>query len=240
MLQVLVTVAGWALVGRAALAGDSHPTWLAPWALVSLCGVLLQLSGTHLAGRLTVDVAATVKQRLLCGALRMDLDAIRQQGSGRLLGVVAESTAVETARLSGAIASLAAVAQMIGAGVVLAMGAGGACWCSSRGARARCAPARHREAWTAERRELTGGFVENVVATGLAWYRSRPSDGISARTRRSPAMRRLRSPRCVGPTAVGATGARLAAGRLRGARVPALLAGGVDTGALAISIPLST
>ena len=242
VLQVLATVGSWALVGRAAIGGDTHPTWLAPWALIALCGVLLQLCGTHLAGRLTVDVAAAVKQRLLCGALRMDPDAIRVQGSGRLLGVVAESTAVETAGLSGAIASLAALAQMIGAGAVLAMGAGGpwhvlalVAWCAivlALVVRLR----RRRGAWTAERLELTGSFVENVVAN---------------RTRvvqEAPARWHLREDAALASYAeasdqLDASGRLLSVLPARGwllvgfgALVPALLAGPIDPGALAISI----
>lgn len=242
LLQVVVTVGGWALVGRAALAGDPHATWLAPWALVSLSGVLLQLSGTHLAGRLTVDVAALVKQRLLCGALRMDLDAIRRQGSGRLLGVVAESTALETAGLSGAIASLAALAQMVGAGVVLAMGAGGVAhvlvlvgWCGfvlALVVRLR----RRRAAWTAQRLELTAGFVENIVAN-------------RTRVVQEPQERwHLREDAALAGYAeasdhLDASGRLLSVLTARGwvlvgfaALVPTLLAGPVDAGALAIAI----
>ena len=242
MLQVLVTIGGWALVGRAALGGDSHPTWLAPWALLSLCGVILQLSGTHLAGRLTVDVAAAVKQRLLCGALRMDLDAIRRQGSGRLLGVVAESSAVETAGLTGAIASLAALAQMIGAGAVLAMGVGGAwhvlvlvVWCAvvlALVVRFR----RRRGAWTEGRLELTGGFVENVVANRTRVVQE-PPERWHLREDAALAGYAEASDR------LDASGRLLSVLPARGwllvgfaALVPALLAGGVDAGALAVSI----
>ncbi len=170
LAQTAMTMLSWLIVGRAALSADVRGSWLVTWILVSLSAVPLQLAGAHLAGRLTVDVAAAMKQRLLCGALRMDPDAIRRRGSGLLLGMVSESTAVETVGLTGAVGSLLAFAQLAGAAVALAMGAGGAlhvailaAWCALTGwltVRLH----RRRAAWTARRLGLTGSFVENVVA----------------------------------------------------------------------------
>ena len=170
LAQTALTMLSWVLVGRAVLSADVRGSWLVTWILVSLSAVPLQLAGAHLAGRLTVDVAAALKQRLLSGALRMDPDAIRTRGSGLLLGMVSESTAVETVGLTGAVGSLVAIAQLVGAAVALGMGAGGAVhvailvgWCAITGWLA-VRLHRRRAAWTRRRLGLTNSFVENVVA----------------------------------------------------------------------------
>ncbi|OJY30473.1 MAG: hypothetical protein BGO98_27550 [Myxococcales bacterium 68-20] len=167
--QVVASISGWALLGRSALSGALDRGWLVTWMLITLTAVSLQLASMHLGGRLAIDVAAVLKQRLLTGALRLDPDTIRTQGSGRLLGTVSESTAIETAGLAGAFGAAVALLQLASATVVLALGAGGALhvlllavWCGLMGGLV-VRSHRQRTAWTSERLELTSSFVENVV-----------------------------------------------------------------------------
>ncbi|XXY48122.1 ABC transporter ATP-binding protein [Sorangium sp. So ce269] len=168
-LQIALGVFAWWLIGAGALDGDVQPGWLVAWVLLSLSGIFVQLFASWTGGLLTIDVAALLKQRLLCGALRLDPAAIRTRGSGALLAMVSESEAVETAGLGGALGAIVGVVQLASAAVVLAAGAGGGLhvalllgWALAVALLARRF-ARQRAAWTGERFAITSGFVENVV-----------------------------------------------------------------------------
>ncbi|WP_437839339.1 ATP-binding cassette domain-containing protein [Sorangium sp. So ce1153] len=168
-LQIALGVFAWWLIGAGALDGDVQPGWLVAWVLLSLSGIFVQLFASWTGGLLTIDVAALLKQRLLCGALRLDPAAIRTRGSGALLAMVSESEAVETAGLGGALGAIVGVVQLASAAVVLAAGAGGGLhvallfgWAFVVALLARRF-ARQRAAWTGERFAITSGFVENVV-----------------------------------------------------------------------------
>ncbi|WP_437666233.1 ATP-binding cassette domain-containing protein [Sorangium sp. So ce1182] len=168
-LQIALGVFAWWLIGAGALDGDVQPGWLVAWVLLSLSAIFVQLFATWTGGLLTIDIAALLKQRLLCGALRLDPAAIRTRGSGALLAMVSESEAVETAGLGGALGAIVGVVQLASAAVVLAAGAGGGLhvallfgWAFVVALLARRF-ARQRAAWTRERFAITSGFVENVV-----------------------------------------------------------------------------
>ncbi|WP_437513942.1 ATP-binding cassette domain-containing protein [Sorangium sp. So ce1099] len=168
-LQIALGVFAWWLIGAGALDGDVQPGWLVAWVLLSLSAIFVQLFASWTGGLLTIDVAALLKQRLLCGALRLDPAAIRTRGSGALLAMVSESEAVETAGLGGALGAIVGVVQLASAAVVLAAGAGGGLhvallfgWALAVALLARRF-ARQRAAWTGERFAITSGFVENVV-----------------------------------------------------------------------------
>ncbi|WP_437490521.1 ABC transporter ATP-binding protein [Sorangium sp. So ce1014] len=167
--QIALGVLAWWLIGAGALDGAVQPGWLFAWVLLSLSAILVQLFASWTGGLLTIDVAALLKQRLLCGALRLDPAAIRTRGSGELLAMVSESEAVETAGLGGALGAVVALVQLASAAVVLAAGAGGGLhvallvgWTIAVALLARRF-ARRRAAWTGERFAITTAFVENVV-----------------------------------------------------------------------------
>ncbi|WP_438001104.1 ABC transporter ATP-binding protein [Sorangium sp. So ce185] len=167
--QIALGVLAWWLIGAGALDGAVQPGWLLAWVLLSLSAILVQLFASWTGGLLTIDVAALLKQRLLCGALRLDPAAIRARGSGELLAMVSESEAVETAGLGGALGAVVALVQLASAALVLSAGAGGglhvallAGWTASVALLARRFAGR-RAAWTRERFAITSGFVENVV-----------------------------------------------------------------------------
>jgi ATP-binding cassette, subfamily B, bacterial len=167
--HVLVTVCGWLVLGNAALTGRLDLSWLSAWALCCLTGVLFQSGTMWLGGRLVDDVAARLKQRLLCGALRLEPDRIRSQGSGRLLAMVSESEAIESAGLNGAFMAVIALVQLLSAGSVLALGPAAVVqvssligWCVVVALLGRRF-LRSRAAWTAQRFQLANSFVENVV-----------------------------------------------------------------------------
>ncbi|MGD8940889.1 MAG: ATP-binding cassette domain-containing protein, partial [Gammaproteobacteria bacterium] len=115
----------WTLIGFGALQGRFDPGWLMAWALLLLGMVPLRLTGGWLQGAFAIQLASLLKKRLLAGALRMDLDSVRQQGAGQLLGQVIESQALEALALNGGFTVLLAALELLFAGWVLALGAGG-------------------------------------------------------------------------------------------------------------------
>ena len=118
-------IAGWALIGRGALAGRLDPGWLLAWSLLLVGMVPLRMAGTWLQGALSIDAGVLLKQRLLTGALQMDMHAVRQQGAGQLLSRVIESQALESLALNGGFAVLIALLELALAAWVLTQGAGG-------------------------------------------------------------------------------------------------------------------
>jgi ATP-binding cassette subfamily B protein len=169
IVQVSITLYGWVLLGSGALAGAIESGWLYAWTLACLSALPFQVATLWLGGRLLNDTAALLKQRLLCGALRLDPDQIRTRGSGRLLAMVSESEAIEGAGLTAAFGLALAVVQLASALVIAAFGAGGVfqvalllAWCGVvAGLVARAF--RLRAQWTAQRFELANAFVEHVV-----------------------------------------------------------------------------
>ncbi|KYF58539.1 hypothetical protein BE08_11775, partial [Sorangium cellulosum] len=167
--QIALGIAAWWLIGAGALDGGVQPGWLFAWVLLSLSAIFVQLLASWAGGLLTIDVAALLKQRLLCGALRLDPAAIRRRGAGELLAMVSESEAVETAGLGGALGAIVALVQLASAALVLSAGAGGGLhvallvgWTAAVALLARRFAGR-RAAWTRERFAITNGFVENVI-----------------------------------------------------------------------------
>jgi ATP-binding cassette subfamily B protein len=115
----------WYLVGLGALSGRLEPGWLVAWALALLTTVPLGAVVSWAQGRFAITAGRILKQRLLHGALRLPLDAIRRDGAGALLGRVLESSAVESLSLGGSLAASLALIELALAGGVLAQGAGG-------------------------------------------------------------------------------------------------------------------
>jgi ATP-binding cassette subfamily B protein len=116
---------GWRLIGDAALNGRFDLGWLAGWSLLVLSTAPLALLGGWFNSMLTLDASRLLKTRLLDGALRLDVEAVRHQGVGQLLGRVMESHAFESLALNGGIAAIVAVVELAIAAWVLSLGAGG-------------------------------------------------------------------------------------------------------------------
>lgn len=168
-LQVAVAVAGWALLGSSALLGHVDPGLTQAWLLTQLCAVPLQLGVSAQGGALLRELAVLLKRRLLCGAFRIDPELLAARGAGRLLAMVFESSAIESAGLAGVFGLAVAAVQLLSAFFVLALGASGAllavllaAWCAALALLAR-GYARRRRHWTRERFGLARSFVEAVV-----------------------------------------------------------------------------
>jgi ATP-binding cassette, subfamily B, bacterial len=178
-VQIAVTMAAWFVLGRAILQADLAPAWLSAFVLLLCSGVPLQLVSVWSAGRAGLGLATVLKQRLLCGALRLDPSTIRVQGSGGLLAMVSESEAIERAGLEGTLAAFVAGFQLIGAGGALALGAGGPLhaslllgYCFIIGV-LMWRTVQRQKLWTAARFGLSGRFVEQVQG-----HRTRLTQGL--------------------------------------------------------------
>jgi ATP-binding cassette, subfamily B, bacterial len=121
----LVEITGWALIGAAALDGRLDLAWLVAWLLLLVSNIPLRLSTAWLDATFALDLGRILKKRLLAGALRMDIDAVRHQGVGQLLGRVMESQALESLALNGGTAVVAALVELMFSAWILTKGAGG-------------------------------------------------------------------------------------------------------------------
>ena len=126
LLQYVLWLAAWFIVGVGALEGRLDRGLLLAWALLLLTLVPIRGLITWLQGLVSITAGGILKERLLCGALRLKPDEIRHQGAGQLLGRVIESEALESLALSGGFLALVSVIELVLAAVVLGAGAGGA------------------------------------------------------------------------------------------------------------------
>lgn len=168
-LLVVVNLCSWTILGRAALGGLKDHDWVVAWGLLQVTAIPLQLAVFWLGGKLLHEGAVLLKQRLLAGALRIDAKEIYEMGSGRLLAMVFESNALEGAGLAGAFALVMSALQLVGAAVVVSIGAGGMSqlfllltWCTFTASLA-VRTFRSQQTWTAERLTLARSFVEQVT-----------------------------------------------------------------------------
>ena len=118
-------IAGWRLIGAAALDGRLDFGWLAAWVLLLLSLLPLRALSGWLDASFALEVGRMLKQRLLAGSLRLHLDVVRRLGTGQLLGRVMESQALEGLALSGGIGVVVATLELLFAAWILSQGAAG-------------------------------------------------------------------------------------------------------------------
>jgi ATP-binding cassette subfamily B protein len=162
-------ILGWSLIGKAALDGRLDPGWLMAWVLLILSTIPLKLLGGWLDSTFAVDAGKILKTRLLAGALRLDLEAVKHQGAGQLLGCVMESQALESLAVNGGLAVLVAAVELVFSAWILTAGAGGqfhlflllgwlalTLWLGWR-------YVRRLRSWTGMRLDMTHDLVERMV-----------------------------------------------------------------------------
>ncbi|MBZ4418456.1 ATP-binding cassette domain-containing protein [Myxococcus sp. RHSTA-1-4] len=166
--QYTLGLLAWWLIGKGLLMGRVDRGWLLAWAMLLLTQVPVQMLAQWLSARLSIRGGGLLKQRLLAGALRMDVEQVRGQGAGQLLGRVLEAEAFETLALNGGLAGLLALIELLFAGVVLAVGAGPVPALLLLGWTAltlvggwRCIQSRQR--WNASRVSMTNDLIERMV-----------------------------------------------------------------------------
>lgn len=174
-------IGAWALIGQAALAGRLDTGWLGAWVLALASLVPVQLAGQGLQAGLARDAGRLLKSRLMAGALRLDMDRVRAQGVGQLLGRVMESQALESLALHGGLAAVVALLELGFAAAVLAQGAAPvaqllalALWLAVTVAAATRFAGRLRR-WVLQRLALTHDLVERMVGHRTRLAQERPA-----------------------------------------------------------------
>jgi ATP-binding cassette subfamily B protein len=168
LIQSVLFVASWWLLGRGLLSGTLDRGWLAGWALLLVSLVPFRLLTSWMQGLLAVSAGSALRRRLLRGALRIDAQQVREKGAGQFFSLVSEAGAVESLALTGGIVALLAVLELSVAAVILWSSAGavpvlllailvGATgWLTAR-------YAQYRASWTTRRLTMTHRLLEGMV-----------------------------------------------------------------------------
>lgn len=167
--QVALGLLGWSSLFDAALRGQLETSPLVRWVLLSLTGALVEIVRSFFVGRMNVSIASIMKRRVLAGALYLDPNEIRARGSGGILALISEAETLETAGLGAIVSIVSALISLISAGFVLARGAGGlyhvgllVAW-SLVIAGAMVALNRRSRRWVDYRLGMTNRLVERMV-----------------------------------------------------------------------------
>jgi ATP-binding cassette subfamily B protein len=163
------TLAAWTLLGWMTFSGRLDTGWLVAWLLLLVSIVPFRLLTLAAGGRLSLEFGAALRRRLLAGALRLDPDRVRVDGTGGLLGRVLEAETIEQLALGGGMTAALSLIELTMAVGVLGLGAGKwsgaallivfvalAAWLAQRNFRAR-------SKWTDARLQLTNDLVERMV-----------------------------------------------------------------------------
>lgn len=168
-LTFVLELAGWSVIGAAALEGRLDFGWLTAWVMLIMSIVPLRLLAGWIDATLALDVSRLIKTRLLLGALNYDLETVRRQGAGQLLGRVMESQAFESLALNFGLGSLVALLELVVAAWVLSRGAAALPHLVLLGVWVAVAVALSSRyfarlgAWTRKRLEMTHALVERMV-----------------------------------------------------------------------------
>lgn len=234
-------LAGWRLIGGAALDGRLDLGWLAAWVLLVLTQVPLQLLSGWLDAGITIDAGRLFKQRMLAGALQLDLDQVKRTGAGEWLSRVMEAQAMESLALGGSLGLAVAVLELGFASLVLSAGSA-APWhlpllvaCLALAALAAWRYQGRLADWTTTRLHLTHALVEGMVGhrTRLAQERAARRDAREDRALAGYLDQSRRMDRALVPLAALLPGLWVVLGLA--ALAPALVAG-APAARLAVSL----
>jgi len=106
ILQQLLSIASWFVIGRGIFQGHFEFGWILGWAILLLFTIPVALIVSDAQSELSISAGAIFKQRLLQGTLRLEPEEIRHQGLGQFLDRVMQSEAVELLALSGGFISI--------------------------------------------------------------------------------------------------------------------------------------
>jgi ATP-binding cassette subfamily B protein len=126
LVQILLTVATWFVLGRGIFQGYFDWGWLLVWALLLFTTIPVQMALNDAQSELSIRLGAIFKLRLLDGTLKLEPDEIRHQGMGGFLGRVMESEAVEMLGINGGLLAVLSILELGFAAFILSQGAGGA------------------------------------------------------------------------------------------------------------------
>lgn len=120
LISVGLIMASWLAIGQGALTGHIEIIWYICWAMLVFSQVPFTMVTNFITALISTGSATIFKQTLLYGALRLDPDTIRKQGTGQFLGRVMDSEAIEQMAQTGGFTALAAIIECIlAAGVII-------------------------------------------------------------------------------------------------------------------------
>ncbi|HVR09599.1 MAG TPA: ATP-binding cassette domain-containing protein [Thermoanaerobaculia bacterium] len=126
----IVALASWYLLGRGVLDGGLARGWLWAWALLLATQGAAQGAELAAVAALGQRVALSLRRRLFAAFVELAPDRLRGEGTGRLLGRVLATEAVERLSLRAGPAALVAAAELAAATGVLAHGAAAVAHCA--------------------------------------------------------------------------------------------------------------
>ena len=169
LAQYALFLISWWLLGWGALSGNVDTGWLIGWVLLLASLVPFRLLGTWTEGLALIAIGASLRRRLLHGALRIDPQEVRRQGVGQLFSVVVEGAAFESLALTGGVQALFALMELVIAMGVLALAAANpwgavllAGWTLAAGLLASRYVLQRRR-WTTQRLQLTHRLLESII-----------------------------------------------------------------------------
>ncbi len=182
LIQQVLMLSSWWVLGRAVLQGRLDQDLAIVWALLLLSTTPFRIAEHWFTARLTTGAGALIKRRLLEGALRLEPEEIRNQGVGQFLGRVIDSEAVESLALTGGHVGLIAGVELVLALPILVAGAAG--WLHALALLAWTGLAgwlwwrflESRRRWTTTRLGLTHELVEKMVGHRTRLAQERPQD----------------------------------------------------------------
>jgi ATP-binding cassette subfamily B protein len=125
IVQQLLTIVTWAVIGGDVLQGRFDWARLWAWALLVLMGIPLQMLTAFAGARMGTNVGSAFKTMLLYGALKLHPEEIRHEGTGQFLSRTMDASVVEYGSIANALMFVFAVIQVLTAMSVLAIGVGG-------------------------------------------------------------------------------------------------------------------
>lgn len=120
-VRSVLLLAAWWVLGRGVLHGRFDPGWFAAWTLVLLTMAPAAAFAAWWKGLLGVGVVGLLNRRLLRGCQELPPEAIRTEGSGKLLARVLESQGLADLSLGTGLGALGAVFDLGFAAVLLAL-----------------------------------------------------------------------------------------------------------------------
>jgi ATP-binding cassette subfamily B protein len=240
--KILAWLGAWWFLWRGALEGRPDWGWLLAWVLVLYTNLPFRLLEPWFGMKFSINAGWILKRRLLAGALRLEPEEIRHQGTGQLLGRAIESEAAEELSLESGTLIVSHSVDLLLTVPILVWGAGG--W--PHGAAllawaAACVVAlgryyRQRRRWTEMRLAATHHLVEQMVghSTRLAQEAPGSRHGHDDAALESYVGHARKMDRTAATLSAAVPGGWLVLSLL--ILTPEVVAGGFSTAALAIAV----
>lgn len=188
-LATILLLASWYFLGIAALGGRSDPGWISAWAVALASTLPVRALSRWMEGVVAIAFGGLLKQRLLVGAMQVDVDLIRTRGMGRLMSEVLESDAIDSLGAAHAVQGGLALLELALIAVVFGWGAAGGFQVTVLVAVLVLAGLfmrrnlRLRSQWTSIRLGLTSETIESMVAHRTRLAQQAPTEWHAAEDR---------------------------------------------------------